>query len=175
MLALSTLLTSDCESLFGLSSCSSQLQVIVFFVSIYLVAFAQGGYKPCALAFGADQFDANDSDECRAKSSFFNWWYFGMCAGPTVGIFVLNYVQENLSWGLGFTIPCIVMGFALMIFLLGTMTYRYPKKTEDKSAFVRIGQVFIEAARNWRTTRSAVCVEDQIFEKLPHQGSQQYR
>ncbi|KAI3684558.1 hypothetical protein L6452_33782 [Arctium lappa] len=175
LLALSTLLPSDCESDEGASSCSPRLQVILFFVSLYLVAFAQGGHKPCVQAFGADQFDANDPDECRAKSSFFNWWYFGMCAGPTVGIFVLSYIQDNLSWGLGFGITCIIMCFSLMIFLLGTMTYRFGEKMEDKSAFIRIGQVFFEAARNWSTTPSAISVEEQAYGTLHHQGSQQFR
>ncbi|XP_024971823.1 protein NRT1/ PTR FAMILY 5.10-like isoform X2 [Cynara cardunculus var. scolymus] len=175
LLALSTLLPSDCESDGGASSCSPQLQVILFFISLYLVAFAQGGHKPCVQAFGADQFDANDPDECRAKSSFFNWWYFGMCVGPTVGIFVLSYIQDNLSWGLGFGIPCIIMCFSLIIFLLGTTTYRFGEKMEDKSAFIRIGQVFVEAARNWRTTPSAISAEAQAYGNLPHQGSQQFR
>ncbi|KAI3512940.1 hypothetical protein L1887_20263 [Cichorium endivia] len=162
-LALSTLLPA------------TNLQVTLFFISLYLVAFAQGGHKPCVQAFGADQFDANDPDECRAKSSFFNWWYFGMCAGPTVGIFVLSYIQDNLSWGLGFGIPCIIMGFALIIFFLGTMTYRFSEKNEDKSAFVRIGQVFVEAARNWRMTHTAISMEEEACGILPHQGSQQFR
>lgn len=175
LLALSTLIASDCESDGGASSCSALLQVILFFISLYLVAFAQGGHKPCVQAFGADQFDANDPDECRAKSSFFNWWYFGMCAGPTVGIFVLSYIQDNLSWSLAFGITCIIMCFSLIIFLLGTMTYRFGEKTEDKSAFIRIGQVFVEAARNWRTTPSAISVEEQAYGTLPRQCSQQFR
>ncbi|KAK1427595.1 hypothetical protein QVD17_16283 [Tagetes erecta] len=173
MLALTTLVP-NCEPLVGVTSCSHHIQVIMFFTSLYLVAFAQGCHKPCVLAFGADQFDPSDPHECRAKSSFFNWWYFGMCAGPTVGIFVLSYIQDNLSWGLGFGIPCVVMGLALIIFLLGTMTYRFPKKTEDKSAFVRIGQVFVEAARNWRKTHSVGCLEEQTCETFTHQGSQQF-
>ncbi|PWA42537.1 proton-dependent oligopeptide transporter family [Artemisia annua] len=177
LLALSTLLPTNCESVIGGSSCSLHLQVILFFISLYLVAFAQGGHKPCVQAFGADQFDANDPDECRSKSSFFNWWYFGMCAGPTVGTFVLSYIQDSLSWALGFGIPCIVMGFALTVFLLGTRTYRFVEKTEEKSAFARIGHVFVEAARNRRITHSALSVEDQACGSgtSHHHGSQQFR
>ncbi|KAL8261075.1 hypothetical protein R6Q59_025124 [Mikania micrantha] len=174
MLALTTLVPSGTQSFVVVTSSPPHLQVIMFFISLYLVAFAQGCHKPCVLAFGADQFDASDAHECRAKSSFFNWWYFGMCAGPAVGIFVISYIQDNLSWGLGFGIPCIVMGLALIIFLLGTMQYRFQKKTEGKSAFVRIGRVFVEAARNWRTTRPMASLEDQACETITHQGSQQF-
>ena len=85
---------------------SSELQVNLFFISLYLVAVGQGGHKPCVQAFGADQFDGEDPVECRAKSSFFNWWYFGICAGSSVAMLIVSFVQENLSWGLGFGIPC---------------------------------------------------------------------
>ncbi|PWA47427.1 proton-dependent oligopeptide transporter family [Artemisia annua] len=175
LLAFSTLIPSDCENDIGSSSCSPRHQVILFFISLYLVAFAQGGHKPCVQAFGADQFDDNDLEERKSKSSFFNWWFFGLCAGPTVGIFVLSYIQENLSWGLGFGIPCIIMGFALIIFLIGTVTYRFGKKTKKKSAFVRISHVFVKAARNWCTTPSRISAEDETCGFLPYQGSQQFK
>ncbi|KAI3763109.1 hypothetical protein L1987_53559 [Smallanthus sonchifolius] len=175
LLAFSTLLPSNCKNVVDHSSCSPHLQVIVFFVALYLVAFAQGGHKPCVQAFGADQFDADDPEELKSKSSFFNWWYFGLCVGPTVGIFVLSYIQDNLSWGLGFGIPCVIMGFALMIFLFGTMTYRFGVKTKEKNAFARIGHVFVVAARNWRVSPSAISVEEEASGIRPHQGSKQFR
>ncbi|KAK1427591.1 hypothetical protein QVD17_16279 [Tagetes erecta] len=169
LLAGSTLLPSDCETAVDHeSSCSSKMQVVLFFVSLYLVAFAQGGHKPCVQAFGADQFDADDPEELKSKSSFFNWWYFGLCGGSTVGIFAVSYIQENLSWGLGFGIPCIIMGFALIMFLVGTMSYRFHHKTQDRNALIRIGNVFVKAARNWRTNYSTVSPQE-------HQDHEKFR
>lgn len=124
------------------------LHIIIFFVALYLATLGQGGHKPCVQAFGADQFDGEDMRERKAKSSFFNWWYCGVCLGAFLGTGIMSYVQENLSWGLGFGIPCIIMVIAQLIFLLGTVTYRYTSKNEGESPFKRIGRVFVAAARN---------------------------
>ncbi|XAR57475.1 hypothetical protein NMG60_11025632 [Bertholletia excelsa] len=167
---------SDCQSVTNSGFCSTpQLQVILFFFSLYLVAVAQGGHKPCVQAFGADQFDVQDPRECIAKSSFFNWWYFSLCFGTMFTVSILNYIQDNLDWGLGFGIPCVMMAVALVIFLVGTITYRFGIKSEEKSAFTRIGLVFIKAARNWRTTSSAIAMEEESQGILPHQGSEQFK
>ncbi|CAA0837081.1 Protein NRT1/ PTR FAMILY 5.10 [Striga hermonthica] len=127
-----------------------QLQIIFFFSSLYLVALAQGGHKPCLQAFGAEQFDDNDQDERKAKSSFFNWWNFCLCASVLVGLLVLTYIQDNMSWELGFGIPCIVMCLALIVFALGSFTYRFQLSGDQRNPFLRIGRVFVELARNWR-------------------------
>lgn len=110
----------------------SQVPVILFFSSLYLVSVAQGGHKPCIQALAADQFDGqNLKDTIKAKSSFFNWWYFGVYAGCLVAVSVMSYVQDNLSWGLGFGIPCIVMVVALIVFLVGTTTYKHTNIIEE--------------------------------------------
>uniref|UniRef100_A0A5B6YQ37 Peptide/nitrate transporter n=1 Tax=Davidia involucrata TaxID=16924 RepID=A0A5B6YQ37_DAVIN len=159
----------------NMPSSPHELQVIFFFFALYLVAFAQGGHKPCVQAFGADQFDSQDPKECKAKSSFFNWWYFSLCAGTLTTLLILNYIQDNLNWGLGFGIPCVAMAIALVIFLLGSMTYRFSIKGDEKSPFLRIGQVFIKAGKNWRTPSSAIAIEEEAQGILPHQGSQQFK
>ncbi|MBA0843702.1 hypothetical protein Goarm_000868 [Gossypium armourianum] len=139
-----------------------QYQVILFFFSLYLVAFGQGGHKPCVQAFGADQFDAEHPVECKAKSSFFNWWYFSIAAGILLTLLILNYIQENLSWVLGFAIPAIVMAVGLLVFVLGTMTYRFSVKGDEESPFVRIGRVFILAIRNRKIASSAIATEESL-------------
>ncbi|KAK9743272.1 hypothetical protein RND81_03G228000 [Saponaria officinalis] len=181
LLTLSAVLPSeDCrmhemrlKSAFG---CSSHLQTVIFFSALYLVALGQGGHKPCVQAFGADQFDGNDPLESRAKSSFFNWWYFGLSLGALLGIGVLSYVQDNLSWGLGFGIPCIILVIALLIFVLGTSTYRFIKKSEGQSPFSRIGRVFVRAARN-RHSKPLTFGNNEEADDLikPHHGSEHFR
>lgn len=169
-------ISSDCQNAENPASCSPpRFQIILFFFSLYIVALAQGGHKPCVQAFGADQFDEQDPEECKAKSSFFNWWYFSFCAGVLVALSVLNYIQDNLSWGLGFGIPCIVMCLALIVYCLGTFTYRFRVSSDDSNPFLRIGQVFIRAVRNWNATTSDISVEAEAQGIMPYDGFQQYK
>ncbi|XP_057793628.1 protein NRT1/ PTR FAMILY 5.10-like isoform X2 [Salvia miltiorrhiza] len=115
----------------------SEIQTIFFFLSLYMVAFAQGGHKPCLQAFGAEQFDVGNYEENAAKSSFFNWWFWFSCLGVVVALSVVNYIQENLSWVIGFGIPSLVMLFSLLLFCLGSFTYRFTTHTKRDKMFKR--------------------------------------
>lgn len=150
-------------------------QVVLFFFSLYLVAIAQGGHKPCVQAFGADQFDEKNSQECKAKSSFFNWWYFCMAAGTLMTLTVLNYIQDNLSWALGFGLPCISMAAALLLFLLGTKTYRFSVNVDERSPFLRFSSVLIAAFKNRKTSFSAIAALQESCGTLPYEGSEQFK
>ncbi|XP_010428077.1 PREDICTED: protein NRT1/ PTR FAMILY 5.12-like [Camelina sativa] len=141
-------------------SCVSQVKVGVFFCALYLIALGEGGFKVCLRTFGADQFDEQDPIESKAKSSYFNWLYFAISTGIFTTRLVINYVQENLSWALGYGIPCLSMMLSLFLFLLGIKTYRFNTKGEKRQGqkhnnpFVRIGRVLIAAAKNRRQTPS---------------------
>ncbi|KAH6775113.1 Major facilitator superfamily protein [Perilla frutescens var. hirtella] len=152
-LSLSATLHSDCKISENSLVCSPPLlEVVVFYLSLYLAAFAEGGMRPCIQAFGADQFDEENINESKAKNSFFNWWYFSMAGGSLLALLILNYIQENLSWQLGFGIPCIVMCFALLLYLLGSFTYRFRLNNDEKNPFIRISHVFMNAVRNRHAT-----------------------
>jgi len=137
----------------------SPVQMAVFYISLYLVALAEAGHKPCAQAFGADQFDQHDPKESVSRSSFFNWWYFGMCSGTAVTTMVSSYIQDNVGWGLGFGIPCLVMVFALLAFLLGTRSYRYYTSTES-SPFARLARAFVALIRGTKSSQCESLVTD---------------
>ncbi|KAG2322437.1 hypothetical protein Bca4012_056812 [Brassica carinata] len=129
----------------------SQLQVTLFLVSLYLIAIGQGGYKPIIKVFGADQLDGDDLKETKAKSSYFNWLMFGSCISVLTTRLVSIFIQENLSWSLGFGIPSVSMLLSLLLFLLGTKNYRFSTaRGEKKNPFARITHVFMEAVRNRR-------------------------
>ncbi|XP_031260997.1 protein NRT1/ PTR FAMILY 5.10-like [Pistacia vera] len=185
LLTLSAMLPSvstvGCQNTNEITSCNSvyQFRLILFFFSLYLVAIGLGGHKPCVQAFGADQFDGKDPLESKLKSSFFNWWYFGLCTAALFSILILSYIQDNLNWSLGFGIPCISMAFAFIVFLLGSKTYRCSIKGNERSPFLRIGKVFVVAVRNWRRATPPALVHEveaeEAHEKLPHESSEQFK
>ncbi|AEE35278.1 Protein NRT1/ PTR FAMILY 5.11 [Arabidopsis thaliana] len=157
---------------------SNQLQETIFFFSLYLVAIGQGGYNPCIKVFGADQFDGNDHKEARDKSSFFNWLMFGNCISILTTRLVSTYIQENLSWSLGFGIPSVSMLLSLFLFLLGTTSYRFStERVGKKNPFARISRVFMEALKNRRQPDLDIANANanETLLLLAHQSSKQFR
>lgn len=123
---------------------ASSRQLGFFFFSLYLISIGTGGVKPCLQAFGADQFDEEHTKEKEMKSSFFNWWYFGLCTGALLAFTVLVYIQDNVGWSIGFGIPAVAMTIALSLFLAGTKFYRH--KIPGGSPLTRVAQVVVAAA-----------------------------
>ncbi|XP_020600275.1 protein NRT1/ PTR FAMILY 5.10-like isoform X2 [Phalaenopsis equestris] len=159
LLTLSSVLPSLCSpkcSIDDHKACRpNYFQVGFFYFSLYLVALAQGGHKPCTQAFGADQFDEKDPEESLSRSSFFNWWYCGLCLSMALTIILLNYVQDNISWALGFGIPFFAMGLALILFFLGTKTYRF-YQLGGESPFLRIGKSLLAIVKSWIVSSQAL-------------------
>ncbi|KAF3522237.1 hypothetical protein F2Q69_00050552 [Brassica cretica] len=65
----------------------SQLQVTLFFCSLYLIAIGHGGYKPCIRVFGADQLDGDD------LSSYFN------CVSMLLSLLLFLLGTKNYRFG----------------------------------------------------------------------------
>ncbi|KAJ7534977.1 hypothetical protein O6H91_12G013400 [Diphasiastrum complanatum] len=122
---------------------ASYLHLVVFYVPLYMVAFGMGGIKPCISSFGADQFDDGDRSESKKKAHFFNWFYMSINIGSLLSTGILVYIQENISWSLGYGIPAVMMVVAMSNFLLGKQLYRHQKP--GGSPLTQIAQVLVAA------------------------------
>ncbi|XP_072989941.1 protein NRT1/ PTR FAMILY 8.3-like isoform X2 [Typha latifolia] len=138
---------------------ASPIQYAVFFLGLYLIALGTGGIKPCVSSFGADQFDDTDPGERVKKGSFFNWFYFSINIGALISSSFLVWVQDNWGWGLGFGIPTLFMGLAIISFFSGTSLYRFQKP--GGSPITRVCQVVVASIRKWKV-------------ELPHDSSVLY-
>ncbi|XP_073044465.1 protein NRT1/ PTR FAMILY 5.6-like [Primulina eburnea] len=120
----------------GLKPCDSgtcqeprKIHEIFFFLGIYLISIGTGGHRPSLQSFGADQFDDDHPKERRKKMSFFNWWNFGLCAGLTLGVTVIVYIQYHVSWAAADIILTAAIVLSMVIFCLGRPFYRFQKPT----------------------------------------------
>ncbi|GMN23862.1 hypothetical protein TIFTF001_000298 [Ficus carica] len=127
---------------------ATDAQKAAFFFALYTIALGTGGIKPCVSSYGADQFDDTDEGEKKKKSSFFNWFYLSINVGALIASSVLVWVQESVSWGLGFGIPAVTMAIAILSFFSGTRLYRNQKP--GGSPLIRIAQVVMAAVRKRR-------------------------
>ncbi|XWS28448.1 hypothetical protein CRYUN_Cryun25bG0069900 [Craigia yunnanensis] len=122
----------------GSSMCPmpSKVQFSVLYSGIALACIGVAGTRFTIAAMGANQFD-NSKDQ----RIFFNWfavtWYTSMVFGATV----IVYIEENVSWGLGYCLCVAVNVIGLAIFLLGRRYYRRVKP--QGSPFTSLAQVVI--------------------------------
>uniref|UniRef100_A0ACD6ANE6 Uncharacterized protein n=1 Tax=Avena sativa TaxID=4498 RepID=A0ACD6ANE6_AVESA len=134
----------------GGGTCEQALpwQLAVLYVSLFLNALGAGGYRPCIVAFGADQFDEAQAAERARTWGFFNWYYFCNGASMLVAVTAVVYVQDNVGWGWGLGVPAACMGVSLAAFVGGYPMYR--RLQPVGSPFTRLAQVVVAAVRKRR-------------------------
>ncbi|XP_062095453.1 protein NRT1/ PTR FAMILY 5.6-like [Humulus lupulus] len=138
-----------------------KIHEVIFFVAIYLISIGTGGHKPALESFGADQFDEENPKERKQKMSFFNWWNFGLCSGLLIGVTVIVYLQDHVSWGVADIVLTVVMAISLAIFIIGRPAYRYRRPTG--SPLTPMLQVLVAAIRK-RTLPYPVNPAFQLYE-----------
>lgn len=121
----------------------SSIQLAVLILSFVLLCVGAAGVRPCNLPFGMDQFDRTTELGRQGTNSFFNWYYTTNTAALIVALTVVVYIQENISWFIGFLIPSILMFLALGIFLHGANKYVYVPP--EGSIFSGIAEVLVVA------------------------------
>ncbi|KAL1345402.1 hypothetical protein HN51_019153 [Arachis hypogaea] len=129
---------------------ASVMQYGVLYVGIALVAIGFGGTRFTTAALGANQFH----DNTHHQTIFFNWFFFTWYVVSVAGFTGLVYIQDNVSWGVGFWICVVSNMIGVMVFLMG---YRYylPQTPRGRSAFVDLARVPVASIRKWKSQLSS--------------------
>uniref|UniRef100_A0A1D1Y5D9 Peptide transporter PTR2 n=1 Tax=Anthurium amnicola TaxID=1678845 RepID=A0A1D1Y5D9_9ARAE len=120
-------------------------QNLVLFCGLYLVAFGSGGVKSSLLPFGADQFHDENPVDRERQASFFSLFYLCIIIGSLVASSLVVWIQENLSWALGYSLGTLCVALAFGGFLLGTPIFRLVKPRG--SPLKRVAQVLVASVR----------------------------
>lgn len=132
------------------SSCKSPSKnhEVLLFLALYCISLGTGGHKPCLESFGADQFDEDHPEERKRKMSYFNWWNFALCCGLLLGVTVIVYLQDHVSWGAADLVLTITMAATIVTFYCGKRFYRF--RPSEGSPLTPLGQVLVAALRKRR-------------------------
>lgn len=133
----------------NISSClsSNGTQTVIFFAGLYLTAVGCGGVRSALLPFGANQFnDENSLVDIKRRRNFFSSFYICVIFGVITSGTIIVWVQENVSWAIGYGVATACIGLALIGFLVGTPIFQQdePRGSPVKSIF----QVIVASFRN---------------------------
>ncbi|CAN6558914.1 hypothetical protein ACFX13_029482 [Malus domestica] len=138
---------------------TSKVGVVLFYLSIYLIALGYGGHQPTIATFGADQFDEKDPKQQSSKAAFFAYFYFALNVGCLFSNTILVYYEDKGLWTMGFLVSLGSAILGLVSYLAASPRYRYIKACGNP--LPRVAQVFVAA---FRKLRVAPASPDNLYE-----------
>jgi len=135
-------------ALCNLNPCPSSegTQNVIFFSGLYLAAVGCGGVRSALLPLGADQFNNENSLDMQKRRDFFSLFYICVIFGVITSGTIVVWIQENVSWGIGYGIATTCIALALVGFVVGTPTFR--RREPSGSPVKSIFQVIVAACKN---------------------------
>uniref|UniRef100_A0A0A9F6X6 Peptide transporter n=1 Tax=Arundo donax TaxID=35708 RepID=A0A0A9F6X6_ARUDO len=98
---------------------------------------------------GADQFRSS-----RDQDTFFNWYFFFLYASFIIGDTAIVYLQDGVSWVLGFGVCLATTVASLVMLLIGVRYYRMP--AAKGSPYTELARVVVAAVRKARVDVDAL-------------------
>ncbi|KAE8666664.1 Protein NRT1/ PTR FAMILY 2.7 [Hibiscus syriacus] len=145
---LSSLGPPPCETGSSLCRTPSKLQYAVLYLSITMASVGLGGSQYTLATMGANQLDMP-----KDKETFFNWFFFTIFASCIISSTAVVYVEDSLSWALGYAICFAANIVALAVFLAGCRFYRQDEPRG--SPFTALLRVLIAAVRKSKVELSS--------------------
>ncbi|KAI3746227.1 hypothetical protein L6452_08651 [Arctium lappa] len=144
---LDTLKPPPCET--GSSFCQnpSKSQLAILYISLALASLGAAGTRFTLATMGADQFNNPNH-----QGVFFNWHFFTFYAATLVSVVGIIFVEDNVSWGLGFGLCVVANLVGLVIFVFGRRYYRLLKP--QGSPFTGLACVMVAAFRKRKVALS---------------------
>ncbi|KAJ0613170.1 putative ABC-type nitrate transporter [Helianthus annuus] len=110
-------------------------------------------------SMGADQFGNQ-----KHQQVYFNWYYFTLKVAVLVSMVGIVYIQDNVSWGLGYGLSGAANLIGLVAFVMGSRYYLLLKP--QGSQFTGLGCVLVAAFRKRKLLLSPM-IEDYCQEQTP--------
>ncbi|XP_004308457.1 PREDICTED: nitrate transporter 1.5-like [Fragaria vesca subsp. vesca] len=158
----------DCGKIGQLCEPHRPIEVAIFYISIYLIALGNGAPEPALATFGADQFDEEDLEEKKSKTSFYSYFYVALNIGCLFGETVLVYIESLGHWVMAFWTCTASSIAAFVLFLSGSFRYRHFKATGNPIS--RFSQVIVASMR--KTNYDLPSDGEGLYETSGREGDQ---
>ena len=130
-----------CEKGFpGLCKSPTRVQFAVLYSGLALLSVGAGSTRSVLATMGANQLDRQED-----RGVFFNWYFFTTYVCAVIGSTAVVYVEDNVSWALGFGICVLANLMGLAIFLSGRGFYHHDKR--KGSPFLDLARVVVACCR----------------------------
>jgi hypothetical protein len=89
-----------------------------------------------------------DEKSRKGLHSYYNWYYGTTTAALVFSLTILVYIQNDISWPIGFGIPTFFMFMAIIVLFMGTRLYVHV--SPEGSIFTGIVQVLAASIKKRR-------------------------
>ncbi|GMY10679.1 protein NRT1/ PTR FAMILY 2.6-like [Fagus crenata] len=144
-----------CDNGSSLCTPPSTVQYAVLYTGLALACIGSGGTRFTLATMGANQFD-----KPKDQGIFFDWYFFTFYLALAVSNTVIVYIEDNVSWRLGFGLSAITNFIALALFFFGNRFYLHDKP--QGSPFTGLVRVIVATIRKWKAKLSSN-IEDYYF------------
>ncbi|XP_004963872.1 protein NRT1/ PTR FAMILY 2.3 [Setaria italica] len=131
-------------------------QMAALYAAVFMLCVSAGGARFNQATLGASQFDA-----AADRDVLFNWYFVFFYASSVVGSTAIVYVQDNVSWALGYAISGAASLAGVAALLAGTPYYRRPGA--QGSPFTALARVAVAAARKWKVNLATTSEELRFY------------